>query len=99
MKALTKTHLNELSRMVNAWDPLGLIAGGAPADEYGCLADKVASALMTEVSQENIEELLLIAIIEHFCSDRAEAAKMRPSIRAFVQKARLWLAGLEKEGA
>jgi hypothetical protein len=56
----------ELLTLLNGWDPAGLLAAGAPRDEYDCVVDKVLSALSHGGSREEIVELLDSEILEHF---------------------------------
>ena len=95
MKLLSKAQLKDLSQMVNAWNPLGLIAQGAPADEYDCLTHALASALSVGASQDKLEALLFDALTTHFGTGPAGAPKMKPSIHRFTQNARTWHSRLE----
>jgi hypothetical protein len=48
------------------FDPCGLIEGGAPADEYDCLTEKLPSNVYNRMSRKELEELILYEIEHHF---------------------------------
>jgi hypothetical protein len=52
--------------LVNAWDPIGLIACGCPEDEYDCITNRLLSLLYQDASDPEIQHLLLQFIPEHF---------------------------------
>ena len=52
--------------MVNTWDPVGLIAMGAPLDEYDCVVGHVMRVLERKDSPEQLTTFLAAHIAEHF---------------------------------
>lgn len=68
----TKAHLKKqeelVRRFVNEWDPVGLLACGAPDDEYDCITHRVLSALHNGNGLQAISEGLLAFIPGHFGS-------------------------------
>lgn len=61
-----REHLRELYRRIVAWDPIGLIATGAPEDEYDCLLGPIATDLRDEVTPAHLAEVLRLRITSHF---------------------------------
>jgi hypothetical protein len=68
----TKAHLLQqeelVRRMVNAWDPVGLLACGAPEDEYDCIVQRVLSDLHNGKAPQVLSEDLTTFIAGHFGS-------------------------------
>lgn len=60
------TDFEVLTRLVNEWDPIGLIRGGAPEDEYDCLVTKILSKLYSGIESHNLEDFLKVELNEHF---------------------------------
>lgn len=64
-----KKHYNELylrlEPIVNEWDPIGLIAGGAPNDEYDCITVQLISLLKQEKNQNDIYEFIIHELDYH----------------------------------
>lgn len=68
----------QLVTLINGWDPAGLLAAGAPRDEYDCLVDKLLSLLSRQATVEEVAEFLESEISSHFGarpSDTAQFAK------------------------
>ena len=59
-------HTQELRDLLNKWDPVGLIAAGAPKDEYDCLLGKMIRLLVDDSDEETIVESLSREFPEHF---------------------------------
>ena len=47
---------SELRTLVNDWDPVGLIAAGAPTDEYDCVSGPLLRRLEEQASAGEIAE-------------------------------------------
>jgi hypothetical protein len=75
----------ELRDLVNARDPIGLIASRAPQDEYECLVGPVLLVLEQGASQEAIVSYLADDCRDHFGSPIAES-----SVREFAVRAAAW---------
>jgi len=56
----------ELEKIVNEWDPVGLIRGGAPDDEYDCLTTQILYLLHKGKNAEELREFILAELDEHF---------------------------------
>jgi len=78
--------------MVNAWDPVGLIAVGAPGNEYDCVVDDVLAALERGDSAANLSRHLATHLPEHFGIPVSEP-------RPFVERAVAWYRALGATGA
>ena len=56
----------QLLTLVNGWDPAGLLAQGAPRDEYDCMVDKLLSLLSRKATTEEVTAFLENEISTHF---------------------------------
>lgn len=56
----------ELQELINEWDPVGLLALGAPSDEYDCLVAPTLSQLANGISPAELAALLGAHIKDHF---------------------------------
>jgi hypothetical protein len=61
-----REYLRELEARIVSWDPVGLIASGAPLDEYDCLVSPVAGGLRRGLSPEELAATLDRFILGHF---------------------------------
>ena len=61
-----REYIRELSRRIAAWDPIGLLAIGAPKNEYDCLVAPVVSGLKGGLGSREFARLLRERIVEHF---------------------------------
>jgi hypothetical protein len=57
---------SELRKLVNDWDPLGVVSSGAPADEYDCMSGPLLRRLEEHASVEDIAEYLTAELRDHF---------------------------------
>jgi hypothetical protein len=57
---------DELRRLINAWDPIGLLTLGAPSDEYECLVDGILSRLQRNGSAAELAAFLDRHLADHF---------------------------------
>ena len=77
---------SELRDLVNAWDPVGLIADGAPEDEYDCVVGPTLRRLESRESSQAIADFLDHEFRDHFgCEPPSDS-------RAFAQRALSWYA-------
>ncbi|MED4584026.1 hypothetical protein [Brevibacillus choshinensis] len=58
MKHQYKQDLIHIRRLINEWDPMGLIQMGAPEDEYDTYSAKVLSILHSSKSRIKLKESL-----------------------------------------
>ena len=60
----------EVRRLINEWDPTGVIGdAAAPPDEYDCLVGPVLSLLTRGASESDVAGFLRSEIEEHFGLD------------------------------
>ncbi|MNC27505.1 hypothetical protein D3C76_164020 [compost metagenome] len=52
--------------LVNAWDPIGLIGGGAPPDEYDCITVQLLELLDQGKNEAEIYEFIILELYDHF---------------------------------
>jgi hypothetical protein len=55
-----------VSALLAAWDPLGVVRGGAPADEYDCLVLPLVRLLHQGASPKEIAAVLGSELASHF---------------------------------
>jgi hypothetical protein len=58
--------MRDLLSLVNEWDPIGLLALGAPRDEYDCLVGPLLTRLDRGDAAATIETWLSRHIPDHF---------------------------------
>lgn len=58
----------EVLTRVRTWDPVGLEAMGAPADEYECLVGPISSAVRRGVTAGALAEAVASQVADHFGS-------------------------------
>lgn len=73
----------QLLTLVNGWDPVGLLAAGAPRNEYDCIVDELLGILSRQSSVEEVTAFLESEISEHFGMDAKGADQ-------FARKAVNW---------
>jgi hypothetical protein len=61
-----RTRWRELRTLVNEWDPIGLIADGAPPDEYECVVGPLLRMLEEKASPTEITGYLSREFEDHF---------------------------------
>jgi hypothetical protein len=66
LKHKYKSEFVVMTELVNAFDPCGFIEGGAPPDEYDCLTEKLLSSVYNRKTREEMKELILHEIENHF---------------------------------
>ena len=74
-----------LRKLLNSWDPIGLIELGSPGDEYQCLVGDVFRELRQGRDQKKIVSFLVRHFPEHF-GVRVE----RKQIREWVRRILTW---------
>ncbi|MFD0675256.1 hypothetical protein [Cohnella sp. GCM10027633] len=52
--------------LVNQWDPIGLIDGGAPKDEYDCISVQLIEFLIQGKKNNEIYEFIVHELDDHF---------------------------------
>jgi hypothetical protein len=57
---------DNLTELVNDWDPVGLIACGAPIDEYSFLTGQILSALYKGADVNELTTLVENEVADHF---------------------------------
>jgi hypothetical protein len=75
-KARISARGTELRDLINDRDPIGLIRGGAPLDEYECLVGPLMGLLERHASPEEIAAYLAKEFSEHFGSPIAESSAL-----------------------
>jgi hypothetical protein len=78
-----KHQLREMRDLINRWDPVGLLAAGAPADEYECLVGPILSHLGRGATALELTRWLDSHITAHFGRVPADSAH-------FTEKACAW---------
>jgi len=61
----------EVTRLVNAADPIGLLAGGAPSDEYSPEIGTLLPRLRRANSEAHLRQILHAQFVEWFDADTA----------------------------
>ncbi len=61
-----KSNFLELTKIINEWDPIGLISCSAPEDEYSCVTEKILSILYKGGETEEIKTYIFNDMREHF---------------------------------
>lgn len=78
-----REYLRGLHAQVAGWDPLGLIALGAPEDEYDCLLAPLVSGLRDGLPPRELAGVLRDRVIEHFGGEPAGAYQFAVQIDAW----------------
>ena len=86
IKKKYKTNFAVLAKLVNSFDPCGLIKGGAPSDEYDCLTEQILSSIYNKKSTQEIKELIIHKVNCHFEMpvEEKHKAKFNDSIDKFI---------------
>ncbi|MBW0090676.1 hypothetical protein I4I73_17635 [Pseudonocardia sp. KRD-184] len=58
-----------LRGILNAWDPIGIIEDGEPADEYDCLIAPVLDLVAHGAGPREVETFLRTELADHFGLD------------------------------
>ena len=77
LKAKYKTDFPALTKLINSFDPCGLIEGGAPSDEYDCLTQQILSFIYNKKSRHEIKELIIHEVDHHFGMPVNEKNKLK----------------------
>lgn len=84
-RAAIRQRSQELRAMLVAWDPIGTVATGGPADEYDCVLWPLMRLLNEEASQDKLVEFLSTELRDHF------GLEPEPSTAAdFAVRAQAW---------
>ena len=66
LKSKYKKDFATLTKLVIAFDPCGLIFGGAPLDEYDCLTQQLLSSIYNGKTRLEIKEQIIYEVDHHF---------------------------------
>ncbi|HEX7415398.1 MAG TPA: hypothetical protein VF411_15250 [Bacteroidia bacterium] len=66
LKQKYKADIVIVKRLVNEFDPCGLIYGGAPDDEYDCLIQRILSRIYSKTPKQEISTYVLHEVDDHF---------------------------------
>jgi len=66
VKQKFKADFTTLTEYVNSSDPCGLIAGGAPTDEYSCLTQQIISSIYNKKTRQEMKDMILHELKHHF---------------------------------
>ncbi len=77
LKIKYKNDFATLTKLVNSFDPCGLIKGGAPSDEYNCLTEQILSSVYKKKPRQEIKELIIHEVDHHFGMPVNEKNKLK----------------------
>ncbi|MFD2614157.1 hypothetical protein [Paenibacillus gansuensis] len=66
LKKRYSTLYAQLEPIVNEWDPIGLIEGGAPKDEYDCITVQLIELLQQGMNHNDVFEFIVKELDDHF---------------------------------
>lgn len=66
LKVKYKDLYPQVELIVNQWDPIGLIDGGAPKDEYDCISVQLIDLLIQGKNSKEICEFIIHELDDHF---------------------------------
>ena len=66
IKAKFNRDFTRVRSLVNAFDPIGLIKGGSPIDEYDFLTNKILSKKYSKLSRNEIRKVIINEIEKQF---------------------------------
>jgi hypothetical protein len=66
LKMKYKTDFKTVQKLVNSFDPCGLIKGGAPKDEYDVITNKILSSIYNKRPRQEIVNLIVDELVENF---------------------------------
>jgi hypothetical protein len=75
----------QLLTLVNGWDPIGLLAAGAPRSEYEFVIDKLLELLSRNETEEEIARFLERGIADHFGTQPTGAGPFAKKVVAWFQ--------------
>lgn len=61
-----KFDFKQLQKLVNTFDPISLIEGGAPVDEYDCLTDQILTYVYKKKTKTEMTNLVRYELEHHF---------------------------------
>ena len=61
-----KNDFVKVTKLINEFDPCGLIEGGAPVDEYESLTNNILSSIYNRTSRQEIKKKILNELIHYF---------------------------------
>ena len=80
LKQKYQVDIDIVKRLVNAFDPCGLINVGAPDDEYDGLTQQILSRIYSVTPRQEIRDYVLHEIEHHFGCTVAESHKTQFSV-------------------
>jgi hypothetical protein len=82
-----KFDFKQLQELVNSFDPISLIEGGAPDDEYDCLTEHILSYVYKKKTKTEMEDLVRHEIEHHFglVVEEKYKEKFRTDIEEFIE--------------
>lgn len=66
LKSKYKKDFVALTKLVNDFDPCGLIKCGAPLDEYDCLTQHLLSYIYNNKTRQEFKDMIIREVDEHF---------------------------------
>lgn len=72
LKDRYKSEFERVQRLINDFDPCGLIQFGAPEDEYDCLTNQLISMVIKGTTIEKLKFLITSEMTGHFGVDVPE---------------------------
>ncbi|MEI6587047.1 MAG: hypothetical protein WCL56_13235 [Sediminibacterium sp.] len=88
-----KQNFLKVRELVNEFDPLGLIKSGSPKNEYDCLTEKLISAVYNQRTTDEILNLLVHELEDHFGLDELDSIT-EPYRSTFFRSADTMIKGL-----
>jgi hypothetical protein len=83
-----REYLDELHRRVGVWDPIGLLALGAPEDEYDCMLGPLVSGLRDGLTPSQLAQLLRDQFAGHFGEEPSNSEQFAAQITDWRRSAR-----------
>lgn len=82
-----KLDFKQLQELVNSFDPISLIEGGSPDDEYNFLTEQILSFVYKKKSKIEMENLVRYEIERHFgfLADEKFKEKFRSDVEKFIE--------------
>ena len=66
LKTEYKRQHQELTKIINEWDPYGLLDGGAPSDEFAHEVSKILTELKKATSVDEVAQIVANVFTENF---------------------------------
>ena len=69
LKDKYKSEFDRVQKLINDFDPCGLIQSGAPEDEYDCLTNQLINMTIKGTTIEKLKSLITSEMKDHFAVD------------------------------